>query len=131
VREFIHFEREKFERGFDREPFEFTHELSSLAYFSRIHCRRSRKRWARRGGIILSRGARRSRERSFYDVPSGRLSPLQALETLDQRQCRILLKRPENPEPRFRELLDALFKQVLDLRGGLGSEHVVRLERHC
>ena len=61
-------------------------------------------------------------------MPSGGLSPLQALETLDQRHCRILLKRPENHEPRFRELLDALFKQVLDLCGGLGSEHVVRLE---
>jgi hypothetical protein len=39
-----------------------------------------------------------------------------------------LLKRPEKHDPRFRELLDLLFRQVVDLRGGLGRERVVRLE---
>ena len=38
------------------------------------------------------------------------------------------MKRPEKHDPRFRDLLDALFRQIVDLRGGLGRERVVRLE---
>jgi hypothetical protein len=64
----------------------------------------------------------------FYDVPSGGRKPFEALNDLDKINCRILLKRPENHDSRFRDLLDALFKQVTDLRGGLGGERVVRLE---
>ena len=37
------------------------------------------------------------------------------------------MKRPEKFDPRFRELLDTLFKQVVDLRGGMKGEKVLRL----
>lgn len=127
-RELIHFDRERFERNFDREPFEFRHGLSELELFQQDSLLALAEKMGQAPRDYFIAGSAAKPGTKFYDVPSGGLSPLQALETLDQRHCRILLKRPENHEPKFRELLDALFKRVVDMRGGLGSERVVRLE---
>jgi hypothetical protein len=50
------------------------------------------------------------------------------LEEIDKINCRVLLKRPEKYDPRFRELLDSLLQQVLALKGDLHREHIERLE---
>jgi hypothetical protein len=64
----------------------------------------------------------------FYSVPNGGLSPLKALQHLDLYRCRILLKRPENHDRRFRELLQTLSQQVLDTLGHLRGQRIARLE---
>ena len=64
----------------------------------------------------------------FYSVPFSQCGAVEALERLGTESFRVLLKRPEDYDPRFRELLDALFRQVVDLRGGMGDEKVVRLQ---
>jgi hypothetical protein len=55
-------------------------------------------------------------------------NPNEAMENLEKQACRILLKRPENHDPHFRELIDLLFRQVMELHGGLGNEKIIRLE---
>ncbi len=55
-------------------------------------------------------------------------SPLEAIDRLDSGSFRVLLKRPENYDARFRKLLDTLFDQVVELRGGIGNQRVVRKE---
>ena len=126
--EYFQFDPETFERNYDREPFEFTHRLSELDLFEQDALLALAEKMGNSPRDYFIAGSAPKPGTKFYDVPSGGLSPLQALETLEQRHCRILLKRPENHEPKFRELLDALFQQVTDMRGGLGSERVVRLE---
>jgi hypothetical protein len=73
-------------------------------------------------------GSTPSAAAKFYSVPHGQCKPHEALDRLDTPGFRIILKRPEKYDNRFRELLDTLFKQVVNLRGGLGRERVVRLE---
>jgi hypothetical protein len=52
----------------------------------------------------------------------------EAMRRIDSSAVRVLLKRPENHDVRFRRLLDSLFEQVVALRGGLQGERVARLE---
>jgi Cupin superfamily protein len=47
---------------------------------------------------------------------------------LDHMPTRVLLKRPENHDPRFRILLDALFDQVCSCLPALRKDPVARLE---
>ncbi|MBD5657336.1 MAG: hypothetical protein IAI50_19465, partial [Candidatus Eremiobacteraeota bacterium] len=65
---------------------------------------------------------------NFYSVTHGILTPPEALERLDSADLRVLLKRPEKYDPRFRELLQAIFQRIVDLRGGLRGEKLVRLD---
>ncbi|HTB67225.1 MAG TPA: hypothetical protein VK727_13430 [Steroidobacteraceae bacterium] len=50
------------------------------------------------------------------------------MEQLDSGATRILLKRPENHDAGFRQLMNDLFSEVMALRGGLRGERLVRLE---
>ena len=65
---------------------------------------------------------------AFYKVPHGGFAPREAIDHLEDGAWRILLKRLELHDSRFRELLETLFAQVTELRGGLNGERVVRLE---
>jgi hypothetical protein len=60
--------------------------------------------------------------------PAWGREPHDVLATLDHRPSRLLFKRPENHDPRFRFLLDRLFEQLVALRPGLAKERIVRLE---
>ena len=64
----------------------------------------------------------------FFDVKAKTLKPDEALAQLATGPTRVLLKRPENYDAGFRELLDKLFEKVVELRGGLNGEKVERLE---
>jgi hypothetical protein len=64
----------------------------------------------------------------FFDVKARTSKPDEALVQLADEPMRVLLKRPENYDAGFRELLDTLFAKVIELRGGLNGERVVRLE---
>jgi hypothetical protein len=125
---YLRFDPVVFREGFDREPFEFTHSLSALDLFREECLYDLAEKFADSSRDYFIAGSAWTPGTKFYDVPSGGRKPLQALESLDKLPCRILLKRPEDHDGRFRDLLEALFKQVTDLRGGMDAEHVVRLE---
>jgi hypothetical protein len=75
--------------------------------------------------IALWQSAKTVGNRILPYVP---LNASQAIEALDAGSHRILLKRAENHDSRFRELIDSLFQQVVKTLGGLGDQKVTRLE---
>ena len=52
----------------------------------------------------------------------------EAFGGLKKNSIRILLKRPENYDPKFRKLLDGLTEQIVDQSGELKNDHILRLE---
>ena len=117
-----------FANSFDREPFGYTHDLSSLDAFSFDSLCGLARTFAPHPRDYFVSASAPSAGTDFFSVPSGQYGPYEAIQQLDTARIRILLKRPENHDLRFRRLLDELFEQVVRLRGGLGGERVVRLE---
>lgn len=115
-----------FRDSFDREPFGFTHTLSELDLFKPDALRALAEKYTPRDYYVAGGAVAPGAE--FYSVRDPGVPPHEALDRLDSMECRVLLKRPEKYDPGFRALLDALFRQVVDLRGGLGRDRVVRLE---
>ena len=118
----------KFRGSLDREPFGFTHNLSKLDLFESDFLLGLAEKYADHPHDHYVAAGAPAPGAEFYSVPYTGYGPREALDRLDTVGCRVLLKRPEKHDRRFRELLDALFQQVVDLRGGLGRERVVRLE---
>lgn len=113
---------------FDREPFGFTHTLSGLDIFKFDSLLTLGDKFAGSPRDYFIAGSAASPGTKFYSVPNGGCKPRQALENLENGNYRVLLKRPETHDPQFRDLLEALFTQIVQLRGGLGGERVERLE---
>jgi hypothetical protein len=122
------FDHEAFRQCFDREPFGFSHNLSSLDLFKFDSLLSLGEKFSGFPRDYFIAGSAASPCTKFYSVPNGGYKPLQAIENLERGNHRVLLKRPEDHDSRFRDLLDVLFRQVVDLRGGLGNERVERLE---
>lgn len=112
--------------AFDRTPFAYRHNLCGLDILSfDVLCDLARK-YDR--DFFVAAGAPSPGTR-FYSVPSAPSLPHEAMLRLDSEEYRVLLKRPENYDPRYHELMRVLFDQVLEMRGGLRTgEHVVRLD---
>jgi hypothetical protein len=117
---------ESLRQCFDREPFGFTHNLGALDLFQPESLRGLAEKHGRHSYYVAASAP--SPGAVFYSVPSRDCSPLDAFDHLESGGYRILLKRPEEHDSRFRELLQELFRQVIDWRGGLAGERVVRLE---
>jgi hypothetical protein len=115
-----------FERSFDREPFAYAHDLDGLSLFSERELCELAGKYVDRDYYVAS-GAP-SPSTAFYSVPNSACHPREAMKLLGASSYRILLKRPENYDRRYRDLLDALFAQVLELCGGLGTDRIVRLD---
>jgi hypothetical protein len=124
----LNFNLETFRDSLDREPFGFTHNLSELDLFEPDSLRGLAEKYADHPDDYFAAASAPAPGAEFYSVPYADFSPREALDRLDSGDYRVLLKRPENHDPRFRELLDTLFRQVMDLRGGLGGQRVVRLQ---
>jgi hypothetical protein len=121
-------ESASFSRNYDREPFGLGHNLHTLDLFqfsSLVHLCEVFS--ASNRDYFVAEGAP-SGGTEFNSVPRGGLKPDRALEQLATKPLRILLKRPENQDPQFRELMHALFDQITNLRDDIVREHVVRLE---
>lgn len=112
----------------NREPFGFTHNLSEIELFDPDALLGLAAKYAGHPYDYYVAAGAPSPGAEFYSVQHRVDSPCEALARLEPAGYRILLKRPEKHDPRFRGLLDTLFRQVVDLRGGLGRERVVRLE---
>jgi hypothetical protein len=112
--------------SFDRVPFGFDHNLGGLDLFGQDALAALARRYDR--DYFVAAGAQTPGTR-FYSVDYGADTPYAALQTLDTKAQRILLKRPENYDARYRELMRVLFAQVLEMRGGLAKDEcVVRLD---
>jgi hypothetical protein len=102
-------------RAYDIEPFGYTHTLSGLDLLSLdAICKQSEKHAP---ADYFVAGSAASPGTPFYDVPHGEVTPLQALQNLESRPTRVLLKRPERYSPAYRDLLESLYEQVVALRG--------------
>ena len=111
---------------FNRNPYGFSHSSSDMDLFNfEALCELARK-YDRRDYYIAA-GATAPGER-FSSVPAIMHSPHEALTRLDVESQRVLLKRPEQYDARYRDLMHALFEQIVGQRGGLADERVVRLE---
>ena len=56
------------------------------------------------------------------------LTPGAAIDDLKNGSYRIILKRPERYDDRYRRLLETLFSEVRALRGWPADERVLRLD---
>src|ERR1043166_3074928 len=117
-----------FRDSFDREPFGYTHNLNELEIFASDSLRNLVEKYSSHSHDQYVAGGAVAPSHEFYSVQHPSYTTLEAFDRLDESNSRILLKRPERYDARFRELLDKLFRQVIDLRGGLGSEQLLRLE---
>src|ERR1700722_12526137 len=111
---------------FDQTPFPYEHNLSNLDLFEfEALCDLARKF---EHDYFVAAGAQ-TPSAKFYSVKYGEATPHEALRRLDTERRRVLLKRPEQYDPRYRELMHGLFEQAIALRGGLArGERLTRLD---
>lgn len=114
--------------SFNVDPFGFEHSLSGLDLFKFDELKSLAEKYIGHKDDYYVAGAAAKADTIFFSVPPSPYAPHEAMEHLEPGPCRILLKRPENYDSRFRDLLNQLFKQVVDLLGGLGEDRIVRLE---
>jgi len=118
----------EFEAKFDREPFGFEHGLSTLDLFRFDRLVALARQYAPFDQEYFVAGSAPTPGTEFYAVPTLKRKPHEALERLDTEACRVLLKRPEQFDPGFRDLLDGLFEQVRRAAPALRGQEIVRLE---
>jgi len=117
-----------FTAKFDREPFGFTHNLSRLDLFAFDKLVALAEKYALFDQEYFVAGSAPTPGTEFYAVPTLYQSPHDALQHLDTAAYRVLLKRPENFDPGFADLLRHLFAQVAAASPALAGEPIVRLE---
>jgi hypothetical protein len=122
------FESEVFHNFYDVEPFDLNHNLGSLDLFKPDYLAALADKFANAPKDFFIAASAPTPGTAFYSVPCVGRTPRQALEEIDKIHCRVLLKRPEKYDPRFRELLHSLFQQILTQRGELLGERIERLE---
>jgi hypothetical protein len=124
----LHVQPNRLAADFDREPFGFSHNLHTLDLFQFDSLLAVARKFTDHPREYFVAAGAPSAATQFRAVQHGQFAVDEALRRIDSGGVRVLLKRPENHDPRFRELLNSLFEQVIDLRGGLGHERLVRLE---
>jgi hypothetical protein len=122
------FESDVFQKFYDIEAFDLTHNLGSLDLFTPDSLAALADKFANAPKDFFIAASAPTPGTAFYSVPCVGRTPRQALEEIDKIHCRVLLKRPEKYDPRFRELLNSLYQQVLTQRGDLRGERIERLE---
>src|SRR3978361_1066147 len=117
-----------FAANYNKAPVGLRHDLHELDLFSMSSLLSLSKRYQGKFDDYFVAGSAPSPGTKFYSVPHNSQEPYQVLEALDQTPCRLLLKRPETYDPRFRALIDQLFGQIVALQPGLARERIIRLE---
>ncbi|HEX5236709.1 MAG TPA: hypothetical protein VFW25_15420 [Silvibacterium sp.] len=118
-----------YSRDYDATPFPFTHYLHKLDLMAfESLCELAGKYDDKPGDYNLA-GSAASPE--VFASPSDRrrgLKPSSAVGLLDELPLRLLLKRPEDHDDRFRKLMDVLLKQIQQLPGGAHSQKIERAQ---
>lgn len=113
---------------YNRTPFGFTHNLDRLDVFQfESLCDLAEKFGDYRSEYNIA-GSAPAADVVAAPVARGQFKPGEAMRQLEERPLRILLKRPELRDERFRKLLDLLFQQILELGAGLAGQRIKRLE---
>jgi hypothetical protein len=114
---------------FDREPFGFDHSLSGLDLFKFEELYAPAEKYIGHCEDYYVAFSALRPDTVFFSVPrTPYLLPHEVMQHLETGSYRVLLKRPENYDLRFRELIDQLFAQVADSLGEFGGDRIVRLE---
>lgn len=124
----LQLDAERFRTAFDREPVAFSHNLSDLDLFKieSLHSLAEKISTAPRDYMVAGGAPQPGTE--FFSVPAVEQKPHELIEKLGSGSYRVLLKRAENYDRRYKDLVQMLFDQVIALRGGLNGEKVERLE---
>jgi hypothetical protein len=117
-----------FAERFNRDSFGFEHNLHQQELFNFDRLVQLAARYTAHPTEYFVAAAAPSAGTGFTSVRHSFCSAVEALQRLDQEPTRVLLKRPENLDSHFRALLDSLFEQVMQRRGGLRGAHLKRLE---
>jgi hypothetical protein len=123
----LNIDNEALRRSFDRDPVQFSHGLNELGLLKIDSLHALATKMADSGDYFLAQGARAPDE-AFFSVPRLPAKPAELIERLDEGEYRILLKRAENHDNAFRDLINTLFGEVVRSVDGLEGEKIVRLE---
>lgn len=124
----LQFDSHRFRESFDREPIGFSHNLGELDLFKMSSLYELAEKFVGAPKDYMVAGGAPQPDTKFFSVPVVDQKPHEILENLDRGSYRILLKRAENYDRRYKDLVQTLFEQVISLRGGLNGAKVVRLE---
>jgi hypothetical protein len=114
--------------AFDTVPFAFQHSLHKLPMFQPDALAKLAEKYADKTHDYFVAASAATPGTKFYDVKHSMFKPHEALAQLGSSPVRVLLKRLENHDSEFRDLLQTLFDRITELRGGLQGEKVMRLE---
>jgi hypothetical protein len=112
--------------AYDRVPFGFSHELHRLDVFAPDSLRALAAEAGNHDHFVASSAPKADTD--FYAVEHGRFTPATALADLESGRHRILIKRPEAFDVRFRRLLEATYAQVAERRPALRDAKLFRIE---
>ena len=121
-------EPERYTRSYNRVPFGFEHNLHTLDLFQFDSMRELSATVSPKPDAYFITGNAPNSGSAFFSSALNKLKPSEAIEQLDERSLRILIKRPEEHDERFRSLLHGIAQQVMALPGGASQERIVRLE---
>jgi hypothetical protein len=124
----MRFETASFPETFNVEPLALSHNLSGLDLFKPDALLALAEKYSSHPQDAFVASSAPSANVDFNSVPHGQHAAHVAMTLLDEAPYRILLKRPENQDAGFRELIDAILKVITEARGGFGNEKIVRLE---
>jgi hypothetical protein len=117
-----------YQTSYNRMPFGFTHNLHQLDIFRFDSILELLDRYTGASNDYYVAGSAAAAGSAFFDAPHIKLTPREAVNRLDERPTRILLKRLENHDDRFRALVDLLIKQIRSIPGGLGPQPILRMQ---
>lgn len=113
---------------YNKVPFGFTHNLNQLDIFQFDYLCELLERYSSARNDYYVAGSAAAPGSPFFEAPHIKLKPSEAIQQIDQRPMRILLKRIENHDEKFLALRDLLIRQVRSLPGGLGSQPILRMQ---
>jgi hypothetical protein len=114
---------------YNRIPFGFSHNLHQLDIFQFDAIRDLAERYsnASENDFYVAESAAAAGS-AFFEAAHIKLRPKEAMQQLDERPTRILLKRLENHDSQFKALIDILITQLRALPGGLGNQPIRRIQ---
>jgi hypothetical protein len=113
---------------YNRVPFPFTHNLHQLDIFQFDAICDLAARYSEAYSDFYVAESAAAAGSAFFDAAQVHLKPKEAIDQIDARPTRILLKRLENHDKQFRELADLLISQLRAMPGGLGDLPIQRMQ---
>jgi hypothetical protein len=116
------------DQAFNREPFGFSHNLNTLDIFELESLSKLAEKYRGHERDYFLASSASAPDEKFRAVRPVNLELSEAFGSLNKQPIRILLKRPENHDPKFRKLMDGLVQQIMDQSKDLRNDRILRLE---